>query len=162
LGQVNAPEQSLDGLHDSRAVSHTGDGPTVILVRRAWGSRVGLVALDEAAGLYAVEVREGLVEVMVGDLIGFDVEAVEDRLVEQAPLLVVAPAVQLLGVFQQFQAHLDEAGAVGEIVVGVAKTFRQVSALPCDVPEPGLDLRLGKRVVSGKVDEVVFSDVQRA
>jgi hypothetical protein len=57
--------------------------------------------------------------VVVGDLAVFDVEPVEDRLVEEAPLLVVASAVQRLGASEQFQAHLDQSGAVGENFVGL-------------------------------------------
>jgi hypothetical protein len=60
---------------------------------RMSGRQVGglSVALD------GVELCEGLPEVVVGDLVVVDLEAVEDHLVEHAALLFVAAAVELLG-----------------------------------------------------------------
>jgi hypothetical protein len=78
------------------------------------GSWLGLVALDESvAGLDAVEVREGLFELVVDDLVFLDVEPMEDGLVEQAALVAAA----------ELQANLGEPCAVGEVLVGVVEAF---------------------------------------
>ncbi|WP_211265161.1 hypothetical protein [Actinacidiphila oryziradicis] len=69
-----------------------------------------------------MELGEGLVEVVVGDLVVFDAEGVEDRLAEQTALVIVAAAVELLWVLQQGQACFDEAGGVGEVVGGFVET----------------------------------------
>jgi hypothetical protein len=60
-----------------------------------------------------VEAGEGFVEFVVGDGLVVDVELGEDGLVEQAPLFVVAPPVQLLRLGKELQAGLDEACGVG-------------------------------------------------
>ena len=65
------------------------------------------------AGLDGVQASEGLFEVVGGDLVVLDVEPVEDGLVEQTALLVVAAVVQRVGVLQQGEAEFDQAGTVG-------------------------------------------------
>jgi hypothetical protein len=50
--------------------------------------------------LDGVESAEWVVEVVAGDVVVVDVAAVEDRLAEHAALVVVAAAVQLLGVLE--------------------------------------------------------------
>ncbi|HEX7661633.1 MAG TPA: hypothetical protein VF444_19340 [Pseudonocardiaceae bacterium] len=63
--------------------------------------------------LESVECREGLFEVVSADLVVVDVDRLEQRLVEEPALFVVAAQVELLGVFQQPETQLDEAGASG-------------------------------------------------
>nr|WP_235922225.1 hypothetical protein [Lentzea tibetensis] len=62
-----------------------------------------------------MELPEGLPELTVCDLLVLDVDGMEDRLVEQTPLLVVAAPVQLVGLCEQSKAGVDEPGAVGEV-----------------------------------------------
>ncbi|WP_328404850.1 hypothetical protein [Nocardia sp. NBC_00403] len=50
--------------------------------------------------LDGVEAAEWLSKAVVGDLLVVDVEGVEDGLVEHPTLLVVASAIELLGVFE--------------------------------------------------------------
>jgi hypothetical protein len=113
-------------------------------------SWVGLVRLFElAAGLDGVEPGEGFVQVVAADLVVVDVDPFEDCLVEQSALLVVAAAVQLLGVLQQGEAQFDQAGGVGEIVVGLVQAGHQALALVFDVAELLFDLPLRDGVVGG-------------
>ncbi|UQS22843.1 hypothetical protein L1857_08450 [Amycolatopsis thermalba] len=81
-----------------------------------------------SGALKGVEASEGLAEFVVGDPLIVDVDAVEDCLVEQATLLLVAASVQLTGVLQELQARFDQAGTVGEVVI------RGVEALGEPVP----------------------------
>ncbi|MFB9725668.1 hypothetical protein [Haloechinothrix salitolerans] len=97
--------------------------------------------------LQGVELREGLVEVAVGDVLIIDVEAVEDRLVEHAALLVVAAPVEFLGILQQLEAGLDELGAVGEIGGGGVELLVELASPAFDVAEFGFDLRLREGAV---------------
>ncbi|MGA8115664.1 MAG: hypothetical protein WCA46_18550 [Actinocatenispora sp.] len=87
-----------------------------------------------------MEQPEGFLEFTVCDLLVLDVEGLEDRLVEQTPLLVVAAAVQLVGLFEQRETGVDELGAVGEVGVRGFEAPLQLAALACDVAEPLLDL----------------------
>jgi hypothetical protein len=57
-------------------------------------------ALGQSGVLDGVESAEWVVEVVAGDVVVVDVAAVEDRLAEHAALVVVAAAVQLLGVLE--------------------------------------------------------------
>jgi hypothetical protein len=98
---------------------------------------------------------------VTGDVVVVDVELVEDGLVEEAALLVVAAAVERLGIFEQGETEFDQPGAVGEVFVGLVQAFGQVSALAVDVSELRLDLGLGEGVVGGEVEQIVFFDVQR-
>ena len=104
--------------------------------------------------------RERLFEVVVGDVV--DVDAVEDRLVEEAALFLVAASIQLAGVFQQFQAGFDQACAVGQVFVGGVQAFGEAAALAFDLSELGFDLGLGDGAVCGEVDEVVLTGVERS
>ncbi|HEX3786131.1 MAG TPA: hypothetical protein VHX38_41315 [Pseudonocardiaceae bacterium] len=101
---------------------------------------------------------------MAGDLVVVDVEPLEQGLVEQAALFVVAPAVELLRVVQELQTQLDQPSALGEIVVRLGEAFGQVLALMFDLVELGVDLGLGGgHCVVGhrhQVDQVVFFGVQ--
>ncbi|MFF5498977.1 hypothetical protein [Streptomyces aquilus] len=89
-----------------------------------------------------------------------DVETVEDRLVEKATLVVAAPAVQLLRVLQQLQANFDQAGTLGEIMVGFLEPFFQMLPLPLDLAQFRLDLGLRDGAVGREVDEVLLTRVQ--
>jgi hypothetical protein len=75
-----------------------------------------------------MELTEGLVQVVIGDLVVFDVEAVEDRMVEQASLLLVAASVELVGGFQELEGSLDEPGAVGEVGAGGIEPFSEATS----------------------------------
>ena len=60
-----------------------GDGPTVVLRGHGDGSWVGFVRLVEAAVvLDGVKLGEGFVQVVAGDLVVFQVERLEQGLVE--------------------------------------------------------------------------------
>ncbi|WP_246470733.1 hypothetical protein [Saccharopolyspora phatthalungensis] len=107
-----------------------------------------------------MELPEGLTEVAVGDLLVFDVEAVEDRLVEQAALLLGAAPVQLVGVFEELEAGLDEPGAVGEVGAGGVQAAGEVFALAFDVAQLGFDLGLRQGAVGGQVDQVFLLGIE--
>jgi hypothetical protein len=120
LDQIHAVEQDLQARSISKAVSRWGGGPADVLAL-CGGAGVGFVALGAVAvgldGLDGVEEGEGLPELVVGDFFFLDVDLLEDCLVEHAALVVVAAEVQGLGVFEEFEAELDEAGTVGEVFV---------------------------------------------
>ena len=107
-----------------------------------------------------MELTERFLEIVVGDLLILDVDVVEDRLVEQAPLLVVAPPVQLLGAFEQLQAHVDQAGGIGEVGGGGVEALVEVPPLAFDVAELGFDLGLRQGAVGCEVDQVLLLGVE--
>ncbi|XMG32300.1 hypothetical protein AMYBAR_001154 [Amycolatopsis bartoniae] len=113
------------------------------------------VALD------GVQLGEGLPETVVGDLVVIDVETMEDRLVEHPTLLLVAAAVELLGVLQQGERGLDEPGAVGKVLGRGGEPFGQASSLAGDLAELGPDLLLSDGGIGRQFDEVLFAGVQR-
>ncbi|MGW2120166.1 hypothetical protein [Streptomyces sp. NPDC001758] len=108
-----------------------------------------------------MESGERLLEVVLGDLVFVDVEAVEDRLVEQAALFVVTAEVQLLWVLQQLQADFDQAGALREVLAGLLEPFLEVLALALDGAELRLDLGLRQGAVGRQLKEILFTCVQR-
>ena len=125
---------------------------------RPW---VGLVGSRGAVGIVdGSETGEGLVEFVAGDGLVVDVELGEDGLVEQAALFVVAAAVQLLRLGKQGQASFDQAGAVGEVVVGGLESLGEVRPFGLDVPELLLDLQDRQGGVGGKVEQVRLFGVQ--
>src|SRR5690606_3603923 len=117
---------TLEGLLEHRAVSRSGDGPDGVLGRGSTGVR--LVARGElASAVGGVEARKRPLELVVGDSLSLDVDGVEDRLVEQAPLLLVAASVQLAGILQQLQTGFDQPGAVGEVLVGLVEALGEAA-----------------------------------
>ncbi|WP_255375774.1 hypothetical protein [Saccharomonospora sp. CUA-673] len=110
--------------------------------------------------LDGVELPEWFLEVVVGDFLVLDVDVVEDRLIEQAPLLLGAPPVQLLGAFEQCQAHVDQAGGIGEVGGGGIAALGEVTPLAFDVAELGFDLGLRQGAVGGEVDHVLLLGVE--
>lgn len=107
-----------------------------------------------------MELTKRFLEIAVGDLLVLDVDVVEDRLVEQAPLLVVAPPVQLFGPFEQLQAHVDQAGGIGEVGGGGVEALVEVPSLAFDVAELGFDLGLRQGAVGCEVDQVLLLGVE--
>jgi hypothetical protein len=61
---------------------------------------------------------------------------VEDRLVEHAPLIVIAAQVERLRVFEQGERSFDQPRGFDEILGGLTKPFRQVLAPSLDVSQP--------------------------
>ncbi|HEU5156161.1 MAG TPA: hypothetical protein VFU43_04135 [Streptosporangiaceae bacterium] len=106
-----------------------------------------------------MEAVEWLLELVASHVFLVDVDAVEDRLVEEAALFVVAALVQPMGVFEECEADVDESGAVGEVVAGGGEAFGEASSLAFDVAELGLDLGPGGPA-GGQVDQVVFAGVE--
>ncbi|WP_229686864.1 hypothetical protein [Longimycelium tulufanense] len=107
-----------------------------------------------------MELPEGLPQLALGDVLVVDVEGVEDGLVEHAPLLVVAAPVQLLGLFEQCEAGVDEPGTVGEVGAGGVEPLGEVPSLAFDLAELVLDLGAGECSVGCEVDQVVLLGVQ--
>nr|WP_228809391.1 hypothetical protein [Nocardia farcinica] len=107
-----------------------------------------------------MEFAEGFTELTVCDLVVLDVEGVEDRLVEEAALLVVAASVRLVGLFEEGKAGVDELGAVGEVGVGCVEALLQPAALAGDVAQLLLDLGPRQRAVGGEVDQVLLLRVE--
>ncbi|MFE3858430.1 hypothetical protein ACFXPN_45785 [Streptomyces griseorubiginosus] len=91
----------------------------------------------------------------------FDVQGVEESLVQPAALLFIAAAVQRLRIFQQLQARLDDLGRCAQVLIDVVQPVRQTIPLLGDVSQLGLDLALGQAAVGGQVDEVVLLGVER-
>ncbi len=54
---------------------------------------------------------------MIADALGVDVETLEDGLVDQASLLFIASAVELLGLSEEAQAGLDQSSAIRQVIV---------------------------------------------
>ncbi|MFD9889747.1 hypothetical protein ACFWY9_10425 [Amycolatopsis sp. NPDC059027] len=94
MGQFDALEQGFNIVYSTRAVSRLGDGPRAVCSGggRCYASGIGLVARWRAlAGLYGVQRGERLAEVVVSHVFLFDEEVLEERLVQQATLFVIAP-----------------------------------------------------------------------
>jgi hypothetical protein len=86
---------------------------------------------------------------------------VEGRLVEQAPLLVVAALVQLVKVLEQLQACLDQPRSIGEVLVRVPEALGEMVSLPFDLAQLRLDLGLGSGAIGRDANEVLIACVQQ-
>ena len=91
--------------------------------------------------------RERLAQLVPGDLVVVDVEALEHGLVEQSALLVVAAPVQLLRILQEGQAGLDESGVGVQVVLGLVESSGEVLTSLGDLAELLFDLGLGQCAV---------------
>jgi hypothetical protein len=74
--------------------------------------------------------------------------------------LVVATSVQLVGLFEEGEAGVDELGAVGEVGVGRVEALLQPAALAGDVAQLLLDLGPRQRAVGSEVDQVLLLRVE--
>ncbi|WP_225735717.1 hypothetical protein [Gulosibacter chungangensis] len=106
------------------------------------------------------EVSERVFEVVVDDLVVVDEDVLEDGLVEASADFVAGVHVQLVGVFEQAQVHLDELDGVLEGVDGGLELGGEAFALGADLAQLGADLLLGDRVVNGELQEVALLCVQ--
>jgi hypothetical protein len=111
--------------------------------------------------LEGVQSGERLLQGAVADFVFVDVNRVEQRLIEQASLFVVAASVELAWVLHQLEADLDEPGAISEVRACLVEPVVEALSLILDIAELGLDLRLGQGAVSGEVDEVLLAGVER-
>ncbi|MCR6484046.1 hypothetical protein M8542_14575 [Amycolatopsis sp. OK19-0408] len=82
----------------------------------------------------------------------------EERLVEQPPLFVIAAPVELLWIFEQGETQFDKPGDFREILGGLFQAFGDALALPPDVAELLLDPLARHRVVTAgdQVDQLLF------
>nr|WP_067803957.1 hypothetical protein [Actinomadura formosensis] len=106
-----------------------------------------------------MEASEGLLQLVPGDVLLFDVDRMEDRLVEQPALVVVAALVERVGVFQQPQADVDQAGAVGQVLIGDGEAVPESLPVAFDLAKLGLDLGLSG-TAGCQLDQVVLLGVQ--
>ncbi|HEU5030954.1 MAG TPA: hypothetical protein VFV01_38980 [Spirillospora sp.] len=60
-----------------------------------------------------MQTGEGLLEFVTGDGVFLDVQGVEDGLVEEAALVVIASAVGGCGIFEEGEREINEADGVG-------------------------------------------------
>ncbi|MFC3488765.1 MULTISPECIES: hypothetical protein [Pseudonocardiaceae] len=74
--------------------------------------------------------------------------------------MVVAASVQLVGLFEESKAGVDELGAVGEVGVGCVQAILQPAALAGDVAQLLLDFGLRQRAVGCEVDQVLLLGVE--
>jgi hypothetical protein len=157
LGHVH--QQGVDRSDSNRPASIGGG--SVVVFRRG-GAGVGLVGLGESPGAFhGLEPRERLLELGLGDCLLVDVEGVEGRLVQQAPLLVIAAPVQLVRVLQQLQARLDQPRSIGEILVRIPEALGEMASLPLDLAQLRLDLGLGSGAIGRDANEVLIACVQQ-
>jgi hypothetical protein len=99
--------------------------------------------------------RERLAQFVPGDLVFIEVQPVEDGLVEQPLLVLVAAAVERLGVLEQGQAEFDQASVVGEVFSFLAESFCEVATLAFDAAQPLLDFGLWERIIGVQIEQVV-------
>ncbi|WP_235038819.1 hypothetical protein [Kibdelosporangium aridum] len=126
------------------------------------GSCIRLVGRFISVALHVMKQAEWLVQFVLRDLVLIDVELLEDGLVQQTPLLVVASPVQLLGVLEQLERQFNQAGGDGELLVGVLEANLQALTLSLDIAKLLFDLGLRDRLVAigHQVDQVGFLDVE--
>jgi hypothetical protein len=110
-------------------VAVPGDGGGHLGVWGGFGGRDSVRAVSGGlSGVDGVESSERLAQLVPRDLIVVEVEPVEDGLVEEPLLLVVAAPIEVLGVFEQGQAQLDQTGVVGEVFGVFAEPLGQAAA----------------------------------
>ncbi|WP_245973882.1 hypothetical protein [Thermomonospora umbrina] len=97
---------------------------------------------------------------MTGDRFFFDIERLEDRLVEEATLVVVAAEVEALRFGKEEERQGDELGAVGEFGVDVGQAVLELGAPGADGFELGACFLRGDCSVGGEVEQVVFACVE--
>ncbi|MFI2116344.1 hypothetical protein ACH489_17905 [Streptomyces rubiginosohelvolus] len=86
----------------------------------------------------------------------FDVQRLEESLVQPTTLVFIAALVQRLRILQQLQACFDDLGCGAEVLIDIVQSARQTIPLLGDVSQSGLDLVLGQAAVGGKIDEVAL------
>ncbi|WP_234490383.1 hypothetical protein [Streptomyces sp. MBT33] len=79
----------------------------------------------------------------------FDVQRLEESLVQPAALLLIAAPVQRLRILQQLQARLDDLGRRAEVLIDVVEPGRQTIPLFGDVAQLGLDLAVRQASIGG-------------
>ena len=127
---------------------------------RVWlGGWWFVVAVQPVRVVDGDERGEGLAKFVVDDPVVLDVEPDEERLVEQAALLFIAPLVEPVGVAHEVQAGIDQPRLPRDFIVAAINAFFEVGSVTFDVVELLLDLGPGDVTVGGKFDQIGFLNI---
>nr|WP_235828377.1 hypothetical protein [Actinomadura rubteroloni] len=107
-----------------------------------------------------MQAGERLRELVARNLVFLHVERLEDGLVHEPSLVVVALEVGRLRVFQQRHGQLDKPGRVAQGGVSVVQPGAQLAALRLNLPQFALDLFLGQFPVRRQVEQVVLLRIE--
>ncbi|MFI5558495.1 hypothetical protein ACIA2T_04380 [Amycolatopsis japonica] len=95
-----------------------------------------------------VQGGEGLLELLANYAFLVYEEAMEQRLIQKAPLLVVTPAIELLRVRQQGEAELDQTRGLREVLGRFVQPLTEPLPLTANFAKLLLDRVLRKSLVS--------------
>lgn len=90
-----------------------------------------------------------------------DVEAREQRVVDDASHLVALVGVELRHVAQHVDRSEQSVGSESYLTAGVGQVLRQTQPISHNLVEPGADLGLGQCAVGRQVDEALLLGIER-
>nr|WP_229730331.1 hypothetical protein [Microbacterium sorbitolivorans] len=119
------------------------------------------VVVGSNAALCGQEIAKWRLDVVTDDVVGDDIDVVEDGLVEFAANLICRVQVELLDISQELHHGLDVGLTCQQVGGCRVELVLEFFAVPGNLTEPDADALLRESAVCGKVDEVIFLSLER-